>query len=154
MFLALPIPSHVQTVLHAALAAYSDFLAHRQPLEQWHMTLFDLGEKTDFTPYQAALLQPLPQTFIPTVTITHLGKGKKADQLWAFVLPSNGLIAQREQLLQRLRTIGFPLPKDSRDPFTPHITLGSFKPEFTRRSVADHPISATFVPSALHAYDQ
>lgn len=154
MFLALPIPAHVQTVLQTALATYSDLLAHRQPPEQWHLTLVWLGNVTNYQPSVETLVTPLPQTFIPTVTITHLGKGKKADQLWAFALPSNGLITLREQVLQRLRTTSFPLPKESRDPFTPHITLGSFKPEFTRRSVADHPISATFVPSALHAYDQ
>lgn len=151
LFLALPVPAATQAKL--AQVATEHYAKHMKlvPPDRWHLTLFFLGEIKNHGQFIGRLKQPLPQSFVPTVSITHIGRGEKRDQLWAYVQPTAGLLALREAVRERLVKIHFPLPADRRT-FLPHVRLGTFFPAVRGIGLADTACATAFAVREAHLY--
>lgn len=152
LFLGIPIPAPAEQAITAAIRKYPPTIERVIPSANWHITLVFLGEVKQHEQYMDALLQPLPQAFLPTATVTHVGQGKKPSQLWAYIHVTHALHEVRNILLQRLEEAKFPLPDQSKNPqFTPHITVARLA-EVNRFGVPDQPVHTTFVPQEICLY--
>jgi 2'-5' RNA ligase len=88
----------------------------------------------------------LPQTFVPTVQLTHVGRGLQRSQLWAYADNSALLNNIRSQLLPRLAALRFPIPeKTKNDNFVPHIHVANLFNMAGGIGLADYPIPASFM---------
>ena len=152
LFLGLPVPEPVRAKLsEAARAHFSSYFNEFRPEGNWHLTLFFFGEVRNHAQYLGRLKQDLPQTFVPTISITHLGRGGDRGQLWAYVTPTPALLSLREELNERLRKIRFPRPIDSKK-FIPHITLANFYPTVSGLGVADTRLQASYAVNEAYLY--
>lgn len=114
------------------------------PENQLHLTLLFLGEVANPQQYMSRLMKVMPQTFVPTVTLTHVGRGLERNRLWAYAHPSTILLNVREQLIARLRTMRFPFPKNIHRNFVPHITLAKLYPMAGGIGLADTACPLTY----------
>lgn len=151
LFVGLAVPSVTQEKLREA--AEHHFGKHMQLSrgDQWHVTLFFFGDVKNHAQYLGRLKQPLPQAFVPTVSITHIGRGEARDQLWAYAQPTSGLLALREAINQRLLKTHFPRPADGPQ-FVPHVTLGTFYPAVRGIGLADVASPVVFSVREAHLY--
>lgn len=115
------------------------------------MTLLFLGEVKNHQQYLGRLQQPMRLAFVPTVSVTYVGRGKNRDQLWAYINPTSNLQTVRSELRERLRSMRFPLQPDNK-PFVPHIRLASFYPMARSLGIADVPAPLTFTTSEAYLY--
>lgn len=161
VFIAVPIPDHVATVLQTTVDSFASHLDQHVPREKWHITLWWLGDAEIKTSGMADLSKPLSQTFLPTISLRYAGPssamataGKRGKQLWVYAQLTPALINLRQELLTRLQRAGVMVPEVNR-PWVPHIHLGDFLAE-TATSLADRLLPATtFVPTVanvLHDY--
>lgn len=153
LFVALNVPRQVHEPLRLAIKRYPQYIEQILPSNRWHLTLCWLGEVKDYQQYVAALTQPLPQTFVPAVNITHVGRGLRRRHLWAWAAATPALQGLRQQLLARLKDIDFPLPSHERKrDFVPHIHLSNLYQDqaMLRIGLPDSMARATF--SARQAY--
>ncbi len=154
LFLAFTVPDTVAQALAPIYSHYVSVLQDRTPRDNLHVTLAWLGSAEVPAPLIEELLQPLPQSFVPTVRITHVGRGRAREQLWAAVEATGPITAIREQLLQRLQKIGWQLPKEtSRKPFRPHITIGKLYDQVSHIGVADHPLITSYTVSDIGLFE-
>ena len=151
LFLAFRVPDTIAAALRPLLERYSSVLKEATPPEKLHVTLLWLGSAQVPEPFIQKLTQPLRQSFVSTVRLTHLGRGRVREQLWAFGEATGPIVAIREQLLARLKSIGWQLPRqEPRHPFTPHITVGSLYDQVSHIGVADHPFITSYtVPEVV-----
>lgn len=150
LFIAMPIPNHVATILETTVASFAAHLDQRVPREKWHITLCWLGDQA-IKSGMADLSKPLSQAFLPTISLRYAGRGKQAQQLWVYAQATPALINLRQELLTRLQHTGVSVP-DAYRPWVPHIRLGDFLVE-TATSLADRLLPATtFVPTAAHLF--
>jgi 2'-5' RNA ligase len=147
LFIGLPIPASTQRALEAACHPLTSAIARTVPTEKLHLTLAFLGTVTDYERFVPALTAPLDLTFVPTIALTHCGRGQKRSQLWAYAHASTSLKTLREMIVQRLQE--HKLAFDPK-PFTPHITLATIKEEAA--SISDRPLTITFAPRQIHLY--
>lgn len=152
LFLGVSIPPATQAVFEETLAAFPQYVEKMIPPAHWHLTLAFLGEVENPQQYLSRLLKPLPQTYVPTVSVMHVGRGLHRMQLWAYAHPSTSLLNVREQLLDRLRTMRFPLPKDIND-FVPHVHLATLYPMARGIGIADYPCATRFVINEINLYE-
>ena len=152
LFLGLPVPLLMRTKLaEAARQHFGTYFGALLPEENWHLTLFFFGDVKNHAQYLGRLQQPLPQAFVPTISLTHLGRGAQRHQLWAYVNPTPALLSLRENLSERLRKIHFPLPIDSKK-FIPHIHLANFYPTVSGLGLADVSLPAVYATQEAHLY--
>lgn len=152
LFLGLAIPEAVgQRLKELTEQHFGKYVGNIVPTERMHVTLFFFGEVLNHAQYVGRLQQPLPQTFVPTVSITHIGRGATRDQLWAGLQPSAGLLALRNALDERLLKSRFPRPV-GRKTFTPHIKLGTFYPAVRGIGLADVASPVAFAVREAHLY--
>lgn len=152
LFLGLGIPETIGLRLKALAEQHFDkYVGNIVPIDRMHVTLFFFGEVLNHAQYVGRLQRPLPQTFVPTVSITHIGRGEVRDQLWAFVQPSASLLALRNALDERLLKSRFPRPVE-RKTFAPHIKLGTFYPAVRGVGLADVASPVVFAIRAAHLY--
>jgi len=152
LFLALPVPESVCTRLaEAAQAHFGQYFDRLIPAERWHVTLFFFGEVRNHAQYLGRLKAPLSQAFVPTISLTHIGRGAARDQLWAHITPTPALLTLRESLAERLRKIHFPRPAEFRT-FKPHIHLANFYPTVRGMGLADTPFSSAYAVSEAYLY--
>ncbi len=152
LFLGFSVPASIRAKLQAgARTHFGNYFNEFVPEENWHITLFFFGEVHNHSQYLPRLKQPLPQTFVPTISFTHLGRGGQRDQLWAYVALTPALRALREALDERLRKIHFPRPVGVRK-FAPHIHLANFYPTVSGLGVADAPALAAYATQEVHLY--
>lgn len=152
LFLGLGVPEGVrQRLAAAAQTHFQKYFAKLAPEENWHMTLFFFGNVRNHAQYLGRLQLPLPQAFVPTVSITHIGRGMKRDQLWAYVTPTAGFMALREALDERLRKIHFPRPV-AMGKYVPHIRLANFYPVVRSMGIADTPVPAAYSVQEAYLY--
>jgi len=153
MFVGISIPSAARSTIRQALDYYQKDLAQPVPENAWHMTVLWVGSPPEAHNYIPALTKSLRQSFTMTVTLTHLGRGKKPSLLWAYAIPSLGLHKLRKTVLDRFEAIKFPLPVDSHPEFIPHITVGHLSESLKNRILPDHKASITFPVPALDIYE-
>jgi len=153
LFIGLPIPEDVVRELHDKLRGYRSYIKKTVPMENWHITVMFMGEVGWQEDKLALLGEKMPQAFIPTVTLTHIGKGTKEDQLWVYVRSTKVLSELREQIKNRInqaKLLGGELG-DCRL-FTPHVTLATLRADRNTRLVADEPVSAMWRADKLYIY--
>lgn len=152
LFLGLSLPDKAKANLQESLRHFPNYIEKIIPPETWHLTLLFLGEVEHPQQYWSRLTKALPQTFIPTVSLMHVGRGIVRDQLWAYAHPSPGLQNLRQQLWDRLRSMRFPIPEKQQQEFVPHVRLATLYPMARGLGMADHAVATTFSVSAVHVY--
>lgn len=153
LFLALTVPDTIVATLTPLYSHYGSVVQERTPAAKLHVTLIWLGSAEVPGHLIKKLTEPLPQSFVPTVRLTHVGRGRQRQQLWAFGEATGPLMAIREQLLQRLTDMGWPLPKqERRHPFTPHITVASLYDQVSHIGVADHSFITSYAVREVVLY--
>lgn len=154
LFLGLAVPDSVAEALPHVWDYYGSLVATTTPRTNLHLTLFRLGDANDITKEQIKTLsQPLPQSFVPTMRLTHIGRGRQRQQLWAYGEAAGPLMALREQLIERLGSTGWSLPKQSaREAFTPHITVATLYEQVSHIGVADYPFITSYTTNEVLLY--
>lgn len=154
LFIAIPIPSHIKIVLQKALSSYSSYIQQPIPQHNWHVTLVFIGTMSDDQKFIDRLTQPLAQTFLPTISLTHMGAGLVPTQLWVYVNPTTFLENLKTIFLERLQHLGISLPeKQLQKGFVPHINLAQLDRHGNEEvGVADYPITKTFIAHNAHIY--
>lgn len=153
LFLAFPVPASVTELLSPIYGHYTSVIESRTPWEKLHVTLLWLGE-AEVPAYQIKkLLKPLPQSFMPAVRLTHVGRGRKRQQLWAYGEALGPIINIREQLIARLKDIKWQLPKqEPRNPYTPHITVAKLYDQLSHIGIADTTLITSFAVNEVVLY--
>lgn len=150
VFLAVPIPTRWQESLQVAAAHYPQYVARLFPPQQWHLTVLWLGQM-DLTALPLdRLTQPLTQAFTPTVTLTHVGRGRARSQLWAYAQPTPTLLNLHDALKRRVKSMGIPLPPDAT--WVPHVHVANFFDLVQGLGVPDMRCLATFAPRCVNVY--
>ncbi len=153
LFLAVPIPEAVVKVLERATHHYPQYIEKALPVENWHLTMVFLGEGENPAQYFGRLQKNLPQTFVPTVSLMHVGRGLQRSQLWAYAHPSTTLLNLRGQLVDRLKHMRFPLPhRDEPSDFVPHVHLADLFPMSRGIGMADYPVISSFAVKEVNLY--
>ncbi|MBI3255734.1 MAG: hypothetical protein HYZ63_02075 [Candidatus Andersenbacteria bacterium] len=152
LFIGFSIPERVRNICREALVQYKPFIKRNIPEDRWHMTLLFLGDCLDTQAYAAVLAQPLPQAYVPTITLTHIGKGLAGNQLWVSALPTVALEEMGQMVRTRIGEAGLRAPSllQSRD-FMPHIHVADLQPAL-KSLLVDKPLQVTFVPRELHLF--
>lgn len=152
LFLGLPVPASAREKIKAiAGPPYKQYFENFVPDENWHLTLFFFGEVKNPSQYFGYLKLPLPQAFTPTVSLTHIGRGKQRDQLWAFAQPTTSLLALRQALGARLQKVHFPRAVN-RNIFVPHIRLANFFPIVSGMGLADTAAGVAYAVQEAYLY--
>lgn len=154
LFIALPVPAHVVTTVSAALLQYPNLIAQRVPPERWHITLAWLGTPENPQQYLSRLRKALPQSFVPTIRLTYVGRGRTRTQLWAYAEPSPLLLKIRTTLMDRLKKMRFQWPEDA-DPhreFVPHVRIASLYDQVGGVGMADYPLQVSFTVTEAIIY--
>src|SRR3989344_2301798 len=129
LFFGIEIPLPAKQAIETCLRTFPQPLHRRIPAEQWHITIFFLGECPDIRGYASRMRAPIPQAYLPTVQITHLGLGLRPNQVWAYVSPSPLLDAIRAGILARLKKMRFPSTRlRQSQSFVPHIHVADVPP--------------------------
>lgn len=152
LFVAVPIPALIQKNLIAALNSFPQYIEQTIDQERWHLTLVFLGEVENPRQYWSRLTKALPQAFMPTISITHIGRGLQRDQLWAYAHPTAILFNLYRELGQRLRGMRFPLPRQQYDDFVPHVHVANLYPMARGIGIADAAVTTTFSVRELLVY--
>lgn len=146
LFIAIPIPDHIRPRLREALQSFHDVTSKDHREDRWHVTLLFLGEveeTADFPRHLPAIAAALPKLYIPTVTLTHAGRGKAPGQLWAYAQPTGPLMEVQITLRNEVARV-LPERESERRAFVPHIRLASLKPEARDTALADWPLGISF----------
>lgn len=153
LFIALPIPERSYPPLLTASQQYPEYVKSTVPTERWHMTILFLGEVANPKEYIPRLCKPLIQTYLPTVNVTHAGRGLQRLHLWAWVTPTPVLEHIRQELIARLKKMRFRFPPGALDKeFVPHIHLANFWPVSRGLGLADYPAATSFATPVAHIY--
>lgn len=153
LFIALPIPDKARAPLLAAAKHYPEYLKRTIPAQRWHLTLLFLGDIANPREYVSRLAKPLVQTYLPTVNITHAGRGLHRLHLWAWATPTPVLEHIRQALVERLKKMRFRFPPQVLDQeFAPHVHIGNFWPVSRSLGLADYPAQTSFAAPLAHIY--
>lgn len=152
LFLAVPIPERARSVIRRAMTYYEDSIERFIPEERWHMTLLFLGESPDPTGYLPRITKPLTQAYVPTLTLTHVGRGVTGRQLWVYAAATPLVEKIRSDIADRFKQMRFAAPGLKEDrPFVPHIHVADLATQ-SRQSLADESATITFNIPAIHIY--
>lgn len=158
LFLGLTVPEVIKAQLRAeAHKHYPQYIKRWIPEENWHLTLLFLGEVKNHTQFFGRLKPALDLPYIPTVQFTHIGRGLKRDQLWAYAVPSPALNYLRDQLVLRLKSMRWPLPHNDYDrfrtpAFMPHVRIATLFPMTAPLGLADSATPATYAPKECRLF--
>lgn len=139
------LPPTVSTLINERLAAYRNVVSDIIPDSRRYVSLFSLLQTQYLTDPPAALYEDLLQSFIPTITFTHIGAGERSNQLWAYVHRTPALNLIYRALHQRLITNTVPDTNTS-SVFvnTPYVELAQINPKATLVRVPDQPLITSF----------
>lgn len=150
LFLSILPPPKVKEALSRLLIRFQKNLATTTTEDKWHLTVLFLGECNLTSDNVAALTKPLELPFLLTITLSHLGRGLKPNQLWAYAPNTYPLKTTRELLSSRIQGCQIELPiTEPETSFTPHIRLATIKSEMAETMLPDEIISMTFVPEEI-----
>lgn len=153
LFIAAEIPDEIAIRLNEKLKQYTPYVKRLVNQENWHMTFLYVGMVNDYTRHQEVLSNRLSQAFLPTITLTYLGRGYQPDQLWVYAKPTALLQTIRQQLLARVKE---ELPSfaetNQTESFVPHIKLADLRDRSISKFVADSPLLATWPVKKLFLY--
>lgn len=154
VFIALSVPEQVKVTVSDKLRAIGSAIDQVIPPENWHLTIAWLGETTTIEQHVQRLSVNLPQTFLPTVRLTHLGRGRVKNQLWAYAENSMVLQNIHNEIVARVVALGLPLPDATRErPFIPHIRVADLVvPSIREVGVPDYPLTTSFSFFSLSVY--
>lgn len=153
VFVSLPVPHQIGERVRESFAHFAHVIREPVPIPRWHVTLAWLGEVYNPKQYYSRLTKPLGHSFVPTVRILHVGRGRNREQLWAYVEPANNLLAIRDELTRRLKTMRFQFPDEMRQqPFIPHITVAKLYDHAGRLGLADYPTPCSFAVKEAHVW--
>lgn len=151
LFIGLAIPDEAALRIRLSSRKFRESIEERLPRHRWHITLFFLGEIADWERYRETLLEPIASTFVPTVRLTHLGRGLAKGQLWVYVEPNPQLSHLHRTIKRRVRASGMPMAGSNHErPFVPHIHVANLKKGEAAMPLPDWPLLTTF--SAREAY--
>lgn len=126
IFTAVAIPDQARAALKSTLKRFQEHIDYAVPTENWHMTLVYSG-KTELGQSIDEFEKDMSLSFVPTVSITHIGLGKQPDQLWAYIHATPAVHRLRQATMHQLAT-GDLAAQDTDRPFVPHIRLANLKP--------------------------
>ena len=155
LFLAIPIPEQVTEALEGAMQHYPQYIEKVVPRERWHLTLLWLGEVENYAWYMRRLGGEMPQNFLPVITLTHVGRGLRREQLWAYAHETSVLKGVRTQIRQRVIKLRIPRIKTSKiakESFVPHVRLANFHSSSRGIGLADYPVGVTFTVKQVVIY--
>lgn len=145
LFFGLAIPDSTREKISVALSSFDKNSITLRPEAGWHLTLLFLGECPDVKGYLSRMTKPIPQAYVPTVVVTHLGKGLVGHHLWAYAQTPPSLEAVREELFMRLKKMRFAAPGlKEKKPFVPHIHVADLAANHKTEMLPDKPIKSTF----------
>jgi 2'-5' RNA ligase len=148
-FVGLAIPERVCVAISEGLIPFQSSIQRLLPEERWHITLLFLGEIDSQIVAWDKIIQPATQLYLPTITVTHIGKGLAKNQLWAWVLLNQGLQNMQHMIAQRFANEQQPTPQSTSDTaFVPHIHLANIHGVL----LPDRALSVTFVPREINVY--
>lgn len=152
-FIALPVPPKVSPVVLAATKEYPQYLKSIVPPDHWHVTLLNMGEIGNHREYLSRLTKPLVQTYVPTINLTHVGRGFHRLHLWSWATPTPVVLNIRQMLMERLKKMRFRFPRDETESeFSPHIHVGNLWPNSRQLGLADHQAQISFTATQAHIY--
>lgn len=152
-FLGAAIPPSTRALLRASFTHFPQHIDRVIPVELWHLTMVFLGDIEATALPIPELTHDLPQVFVPTIQLTHVGRGLQRDHVWAYAHPSTTLVTLRTQLLTRLEAINFSLSRQEvRRAFVPHIHLANLFPMTRSVGMADHFLNTAFALKEIHLY--
>lgn len=152
MFIGLEVPANVRTQIREHLKDYTRHTKKLVPEENWHITILFVGEVLEYKQYLEPLEEVMPQTFLPTLSLTHIGKGLQPQQLWAFAKNTTLLGKLQKQLIDRLNSLHIGLESNVNSSFTPHIKLGDLRTGSANGLIADLPMLAAWRVEKLNIY--
>lgn len=145
IFIALSLPENSAPAIAGAIKQYPQYVQKATPPEKQHLTLLWLGDVVNPKQYLSRLTKSLTQEFVPTVRLTHAGRGVVRDQLWAYAEASPLLLSIREQLIRRLKAMRFKFPLGSIErEFVPHVKIASLFLMSGGVGLPDFPLSLSF----------
>lgn len=154
LFIGFSVPEKVKDSIHTALSQYGKYLEFKMPEDNWHVVLLVLGEIPYYHGYLSRIVKLLPQAFLPTLTVTHIGRGYTRDELWAVGHSSPVIVAMKNELERRMRKMRFPMPETLADfEYAPHINLGNFFPVVRGMGVPDEAVNVTFPIKEAYLYE-
>ncbi len=154
IFIGLPIPENVITAVQGSFQEYQQYITRPVVPEKWHLTLLHLGEVNNPKQYYSRLRKQLTSSFVPTVRITHVGRGLNKHQLWAYAEPSVSLKSMRSEIIKRLKSMRFQFQEKAElaDDFVPHITIANLFRMTGGVGLADYPLTLSFTVNKAHIY--
>ncbi|MEX0650205.1 MAG: 2'-5' RNA ligase family protein [Candidatus Andersenbacteria bacterium] len=153
LFLGLSVPEKAKTAIRHAAKHYKEYINQPVAEESWHITLLFLGNVENHKQYVNRLIKPLSLSFVPTVSLTHVGRGFQRDQLWAYAAATpalSGLIAELEKRIKamRMQYEG----GDDHGEYTPHIRVATLLDVTRGIGLPDGAARSTFAPSEIYLY--
>ncbi|MFH1354292.1 MAG: RNA 2',3'-cyclic phosphodiesterase [bacterium] len=155
LFLAIPIPEQITNALEQAMQHYPQYVEKMVPKENRHLTLLWLGEVKNYAWYLRRLSGKMPQHFLPAITLTHVGRGLRREQLWAYAHETNVLKNVRRQVRRRVIKLRIPKMQTSKmekELFVPHVRLANLHPASRGIGLADYPVGVTFTAKQIVIY--
>ena len=153
MFIGVEVPDDVREKIQESLNGYTRFTKSLVPEENWHVTVLFMGEVFDYKQCLEALSAVMAQAFIPTLSLTHIGKGLKPQQLWTFAQATPLFGGLQKQLIGRLNSLDIAFKGDNvGSNFVPHIKLGDLRVGSSNNLLADLPMLAVWRVEKLNIY--
>ena len=153
LFIGLRIPDEAALRVRLSSRRFREYIQERLPRHRWHITLFFLGEIEDVEQYREVLLAPIGSSFVPTVRLTHLGKGLVPRQLWAYVEPNPQLLQIHRTIKRRLMAHSISMTGGEQGKhFVPHIHVADLKEETPMLQLPDWPLLTTFLAGEAYLF--
>lgn len=154
LFIGIPLPDKAKAAISKSLLAYKPYIERQVPPENWHMTFAFLGEVENWEHHISPLAEPMPQLFVPAISLTHVGPGLHQRKLWAYAAASPSLQRLHTSLQERVQQSGLGRPQDSGErPFVPHVQVASLATTGPYLGWPDNPVTATFTIHELTVFE-
>lgn len=150
IFIGAPIPRTVAQNIKNNLQSYTEFTKKMIPEDNWHITFLFIGGVTNEHELTETVEKTMPQSFLPTISLTHIGRGLQKQQLWAYAKPTPLLTNIRKELTASVNTLTNISPRHN--DFIPHIKLANLRPSPYNKLLADKPLSAVWQIKELYIY--
>lgn len=153
LFIGLPIPVKARESIENSMRNFKDYIEQPVPAENWHITLMFLGSVENPKQYFSRLEKPLLQSFVPTVSVTHIGRGIKRDQLWAYITPTPALLSLKEAIATRTKALRMQYEGGAEhDEFVPHIRIANLYDVTKGIGIPDGAAKASYTVHMAHVY--